>query len=75
MKRTLYFIGAAVAALSTVSCAKEILSAEEAGKNEEQVFGETVFTLGADIDNSKVPLDGINLSWSVGDQFVVNGVT
>ena len=75
MKRTLYFIGAAVAALSTVSCAKEILSAEEAGKNEEQIFGETVFTLGADIDNSKVTLDGINLSWSVGDQIVVNGVT
>ena len=75
MKRALYIIGAAVAALSTISCAKEITPGQETGKTEEQVFGETVFTLGANIDNSKVSLDGINLSWSLGDQIVVNGVT
>lgn len=77
MKRTSYFIAAAVAALATVSCAKEILSPVENDQTTRKEFGETVFTLSADIDDSsdaKVSLDGIHMSWTIGDQIVVNGV-
>lgn len=80
MKRTLYFWGVILTALVAVSCAKETLPVQQ--QTEEQttgkVFGETVFTLSAVMDNSdesKVSLDGIHMSWTEGDQIVVNGVT
>lgn len=80
MKRTLYFWGVILTALVAVSCAKETLPVQQQAEEQTtgKVFGETVFTLSAGIDNSdesKVSLDGIHMSWTIGDQIVVNGVT
>ena len=80
MKRTLYFWGVILTALVAVSCAKETLPVQQQAEEQTtgKVFGETVFTLSAVMDNSdesKVSLDGIHMSWTEGDQIVVNGVT
>ncbi|MGN0188807.1 MAG: hypothetical protein ACI395_04760 [Candidatus Cryptobacteroides sp.] len=75
MKRISCFAGAVIAALAIFSCTKEDFSVldnnQQTGVKE---FGETVFTLSAGIDETKVSLDGVHLSWSLNDQIVVNGV-
>ena len=90
MKKTIIVAGLAIAALAVFSCEKvneNQLASPEKETVAEQQFGETVFTLRATAPEaeanasnpaaapSKTGLSGLVVSWSAGDQIVVNGVT
>ena len=89
MKKTIIVAGLVIAALAVFSCEKvnenQLVSPEKETPAEKQ-FGETVFTLSAtapEAENnasapasapSKTSLSGLVVSWTAGDQIVVNGV-
>lgn len=86
MKKSLIIAGLAAAALALVSCQKasENVTVSEQEIISEPVFGETVFTLEAtapvkDVSEPaqapvKTALSGLDVTWTAGDQIVVNGV-
>ena len=85
MKKSLILAGLAVAALAMFSCNKIEEISENGANGEENIqenpAGEPVFTLSASIgvdeaeNESRLSQDGAQLTWSVGDRIVVNGIT
>lgn len=90
MKTIFKFLMAAFAATAVFSCQQEQLApSDKPGEEQEKIEAPVVWTLDAraagsednlpdspaPVSMSKVALDDVTMTWSVGDQIVVNGVT